>query len=220
MRTGEVQISVRIECSSQTRHIVIEDAVLNQNRDIVLRRRSHFRDICILLVICLGPVTVDQYTAAAVVGLGTIEVTDGIDGVQVVGVTTGDLYTVQLHRTGENRGLTFFFEVVLVTHRDWVRQRVSVSSTILNRLRTYDGRVCVNSHHVIHVRKVLTRYGITGENRLALQFPGLYDGVEVVIAHRSIVRSAHTDSVCRRIIEYNLTSGRQVYFHIAYAVVS
>ena len=219
MAAIHVDTAVGVYSTAVTRHVIGEDTVLHDDRDIVFCRCGDDRYLSILRAVeGLGPVTVHKDTTALEIGLGSIVVGNGVGCVNMVGATSGDLDSVELGGTGEDREVALLMEMVVIIEGDGAGHNHSVAVVsrmpVLKRLRPDLGGVRRHRDNVIDMREIFSRNGITGENGLALQLPRLDHGVEVVIAHRAVVLVANTDFITRS--GFNLIPGyRHVFRRVA-----
>ena len=98
-----VDTTVGIQTAAVTRHIIGKDAVLYYNRDVIYGRFGHVRQNISRFIEVAGPVTIDEDTAAAEIGLLHVRVTKRILRIKLVRISTGDLDTVELNGTAEDR---------------------------------------------------------------------------------------------------------------------
>ena len=103
MAAKHVDTAIGIQTAAVTRHIIGKDAVFYDDRDIIFCWLGHVRQYISRLIEVVIPVTIDEDTAAAEIGLLDVRVTKRIFRIKVVRISAGDLDTVELNGTAEDR---------------------------------------------------------------------------------------------------------------------
>ena len=101
--TKRIDTTVGVERTAVTRHVIGKEAVFYDDRDIIFRRLGHVRQNISRIIKVVIPVTIDEDTAAAEIGLLDVRVTKRIFRGELVRISAGDLDTVELGGSTENR---------------------------------------------------------------------------------------------------------------------
>ena len=103
-------------------HIILELTMPQHERNIVLRRSGHKRNLAVILIERLSPEAIHQYTSATEIRLLLISMTHRINRIEMVSRATRDKYTVEHNGSSSKRTLALLVEVLDVVHRNRISQ--------------------------------------------------------------------------------------------------